>query len=339
MTNNVIEVNKELFKKKIRKGLKEKGFTYQEISAAVNSWEYAHASEKFSHGFDRYTWLLEMVNQGKVLPDSPLKISHNKNTTKIIGSKSLGYLAAVKAVYSTIKNAKKFGIGITTITDCYPTGCMGQYTEIIAINNLIGIAVSHSPKIVTAYGVVDKIFGTTGHSLGFPAKEIPYIYDSSIGAVSNGEVMYLHKTKGCLPQNTVFTDDGIIAKNTSDVITQAGIFQGIINIAGDRFAHRISGFAGALELLARVGVLGYYDKTKLQAYSIFIAIDPKLFGDIDEYKGLVDELEREIVSARKWKNADKVYFAGQRSYMKRKINMQKNAVSISKETYKLLFKE
>ncbi len=339
MKNAVREVDKELLKKKIRKNLKEKGFTNQEITAALNSWDYAQASEKYSHGFDRYSWLLEMVHQEKILSNSPLKISNNKYTTKIIGSKSLGYLAAELAVKYTVINAKKYGISIASLFDCYPTGCMGQYTEKLARNNLIGIAVSHSPKIVTAFGAIDKIFGTTGHSFGFPANDIPYIYDSSIGAVTNGEIMYLHKTKGQLPQNTVFTDKGVMAKNTSDVITQTGIFQGIINIAGDRFAHRISGFAGALELLSRLAVLGFSNNLKLQAYSIFIAIDPRLFGDIDEYKDLVDELEKEIINASKRKNDNNVYFAGQRSYIKRKINMQKNTVTISKETYKLLFNE
>ena len=336
--NGYKQIYKKLLKRQISQGLQAIGFTQEEITATIDSWEYAHGSEKFSHGFDRYPWLIEMVRQNKVIPDTPLQIKHNRFTTHILGSKSLGYLAAEKGVISSIKYAKKFGIGISTLADCYPTGCMGQYTEQITKADFVGIGISHSPKIVRAYGTRDKIFGTTGHSFGFPSKDIPYIYDSSVGALSNGEIMYLHKTGSPLPPNTTLTEKGIFAKKTKEVISQSGIFQGIINIAGDRYAHRLSGFAGSLELLLRLAIVNYPHKINMHGYSIFIALDPELFGKRDDYKDLVTQLEKEITMAKKEDDLQRIYFAGQKSYEKRLKNMQKDTVTISQETYKLLFK-
>lgn len=331
------KVFKHKLKKKITNVLQSKGFNSHEIEAANNSWEFASLSEKYSHGYDRISWLLEMVKQEKVRPNSPISFTKKGIISHIYGEKSLGYMAALDAVRSVTNTAKDQGIGITTIVDCYPTGCMSEYTEALAKENLIGIAISHSPLRVAAYGTADAIFGTTGHSLGFPSDTIPYIYDSSVGAMTNGEIMRHYTTKTPFPKDTVFTQEGKVAKNPSDVIDKNGIFNGIIAIAGGRDAHKISGLAGSLELLTQLALISRKIDVNSSAYSLFIALNPSFFGDIDIYKIFVTKLEKQILNARKQNSVEAVYFAGQKSHNLRNKNAQLKTVLISDKTYKLLF--
>lgn len=317
--------------------LTKAGFNSSEIVAANNSWEYAALSEKYSHGYDRISWLLEMVKQGEVKPNSPTSTTKKGVISHIYGNKSLGYSATEGAVQAVIDTAKDHGIGIATVVDCYPTGCMGQHTEIITKENLIGIAISHSPLRVTAYGTADSVFGTSGHSIGFPSDTIPYIYDSSLGALTNGEVMRHYANKKPFPKKTIFTKEGKETEDPMDVIDKNGLFNGIISIAGGRDAHKISGLAGSLELLTQLALISRKIDLDASAYSLFIALNPSFFGDSDVYKSLVTKLELSIINARKQDGVNAVYFAGQRSFNTRKKNAQSNLIVISDKTYQLLF--
>lgn len=326
---------KTQLKKRIIFKLTNIGFNTAEINACIRSWEYASLSEKYSHGFDRILWLKEMVRQSIIIPNTLLTISSSGIITHIEGKKSLGYLAAEKAVHNVIAAAKQFGVGIATISDCYPTGCMGQYTEKITQSDQIGIAISHSVPRVAAFGTIDKIFGTMGHSFGFPSKKIPYIYDASIGAITNGAIMDHYLTDTLFPKNSVLTQKGVMTINPLDVVDEKGIFNGIIAMAGDRHANKISGLAGSLELLTNLAIINGNINT--DAYSFFMAINPSFFGKKLKYKDIVLQLEDKIINARKLKDISKIYYAGQRSYLLRKKNSNKKTVQVSNNTYKLLF--
>lgn len=324
-------------KEKVSKILASAGFTPEEIISANNAWEYAAFSEKYNHGYDRILWLLEMVKQGKVIPNSPTSTTKKGVISHIVGKRSLGYSAAETAVQLVIGTAKDQGVGITTLVDCFPTGCMGLYTEAITQKNLIGIAISHSPLRVSAFGTTDKVFGTMGHSIGFPSSSIPYIYDASVGALTNGQVMQHHTAKTPFPKDTIFTKDGKATEKPSDVFDENGIFDGIIAIAGGKDAHKISGLAGSLELLTRLALTSRDIDLDVSGYALFIALDPSFFGDTEAYKSLVDQLEEKITTARKKDGVENVYFAGQKSYNIRNKNAKTNKVLISDKTYQLLF--
>ena len=330
-------VSNSEIKEKTTNLLTKAGFNASEIEAANNTWEYAALSEKYDHGYDCISWLLEMVKQGAVIPNSPTTTEKKGVIAHIYGKKSLGYSAALAATQSVIDSAKDQGIGITTVVDCFPTSCMGQYTESITKQDLIGIAISHSPLRVTAYGTADKVFGTTGHSIGFPSDTIPYIYDSSVGAMTNGDVILHYANKKPFPKNTIFTKEGKETVDPMDVFDTNGLFNGIISIAGGKDAHKISGLAGSLELLTQLALISREIDSNASAYSLFIALNPSFFGDKEVYKSLVTKLEERIVNARKQNGVEAVYFAGQRSYNVRNKNAKTNTILISDKTYQLLF--
>jgi len=333
---NVPSINKKLLYSKISKQLKSAHFNEDEVGAIIRSWEYAHLSEKYSHGFDRLPWLLEMVRVQKVVPNTQITIKNNGLVTTIAGSKGLGYLAAEKAVQEVIKLGKTNGIGFATIYNCYPTGCIGQYTEYITQATLIGFVITHSSPRVAPHGSTEAIFSTEGHSFGFPSNDIPYIYDSSVGAITNGQIMLLNKLGKSLPPKSVLSTNGAFTENLNDVIDEKGIFNGVIASAGGEHAHKISGLTGSLELLAQLALV---DKTKTGSYSFFMSVNPSLFGNPVKYQSLVSELQSQIHNSKSESKDQRVYFAGQQSYMKRQQNKEKDFVSISEETFKLLFPE
>lgn len=329
-------INKQQLFSTIFQKLSTIGFNQNEVNAIIRSWEYAQLSEKYSHGFDRLPWLLEMVQAGKVVPNKPLSVKNNGLVTSIEANKGLGYLAAEKATETVIALGKDKGVGFVTVYNCYPTGCMGQYTEAIAQDGLIGFAITHSPPRVAPHGGSEAVFSTSGHSFSFPSQDAPYIYDSSVGATTNGQIMILHKLGKKLPTGSVLSKNGQFTENTSDVINEKGLFDGVIASAGGIHAHKMSGLAGSLELLASLGLVG---KPKVGSYSFFMAINPELFGTKEEYKSLVSELQEHIVSSKPITAGQKVYFAGQQSYMKRHQNRKKDQVLLSNETFTVLFPE
>src|SRR5690606_13836203 len=98
------------------------------------------------------------------------------------------------------------------------------------------------------------------------------------------------------------------------------LFDGVIAVAGGIHAHKFSGLAGSLELLAKLALVG---KSGVGSYSFFMSISPQLFGSVTDYQSLVTELQEQILDAKPTKKTKKVYFAGQQSYLKRQQNKEK----------------
>jgi LDH2 family malate/lactate/ureidoglycolate dehydrogenase len=332
---NNFDIKKDALTKAIRGILSGKGLCEKEINACLKSWEYAENSEKFSHGYERVGWLVETINKKKIVPNSPPKVvKKNIFCYQLFGNKSLGYRSAYEAVDLAIKSAKENGIGISTMSDCYPTGCIGEYTEEMVKNDLIGIAISSSPARVAAYGTAERIFPTLGHSFGFPGIKLPYIYDSSVGALTHGDIQLAKKSGRNLPPKTVMTNGGEYTINPNELFDEGGIFNGIISIAGGMNSHKFSGLAGSLELLARLALVNEGTEPTPEGYSFFMALGPEMFGGVDRLKLQVDRLQRQIKNARKLTETNETYFAGEQSYISRQNS--KSTVLITEKTFNLL---
>ena len=129
----------------------------------------------------------------------------------------------------------------------------------------------------------------------------------------------LNKLKKKIPKEHVLTQNGTFTKNPSDVVDERGLFIGVITSAGGKHAHKFSGLTGALELLAGLALLNNRQE-KANSYSIFMAINPALFGNIDHYRSLITQLQVTINNSKPLKGFRKVYFAGQQSHLKRQKN-------------------
>lgn len=318
--------------------LLEIGFNKNEIDSTIKSWTYAEDSEKFSHGFIRLPWLARLVQTGSIIPDSNYKLESKGFSEKIFGNKSLGYRAADVAVDKCINNAQEHGFAISTIANCYPTGCLGEYVERMTKHELIAVAISSSPPRVSAYNSASRIFSTLGHSFGFPSNNIPYIYDSSVGSITHGQVELARQNTEQLPPNTVMDKSGKFTTEPKDVFNQQGIFDGVIAIAGGMEARKMSGFAGSLELLARLSLANEKMDTLPMGYSSFIAININFITDLAIYKQQVDDLIMTIKSSKRIIENESVSFAGEKSYLQRLRNSKKQNILINSEVYQMINK-
>jgi len=119
--NLPVKLDKDNFITAVRACLAHAGFNVNEAEASISSWLFAQDSEKFSHGFIRLPWLLQLVEKGDVIANSKYSVESHGLTTVIRGEKSLGYYAAQIAVQSCINKARETGFSLATIDDCYPT--------------------------------------------------------------------------------------------------------------------------------------------------------------------------------------------------------------------------
>lgn len=334
------KANKIIKKKDLLRMTKKKllllGFSKQEVLATIRSWMFASDSGKLSHGFDRLEWLIDNVSSGKIIPSGEVNLNKRGFVFNIKGNKTLGYSVAESATKLIIKSAKKNGIGIATFSDCYPTGCMGQYTEEIVKNGLVGFVISSSPPKVSIHGGVSSVLGTMGHSFGFPSEDIPYIYDSSIGAITNGELQKIMKDEMSLPNKTVFNKNGEYAKDGKELVDNLGKFNGVISIAGDRYSHRFSGLGVSLELFCKLALISENSTSTKTGYSFFMALNPSSFGDENYFRELVYEMQQKVKDSTRLRKDDEIFFAGEKSYKLRQKNVKSDSMLISERIYNLL---
>lgn len=332
--NETITIDKSSFLKSCSAILYDFKFNKYEVESCIKSWQYAHDSEKYSHGFDRLQWLTSEIKLGTIIPNSTIEKVDNTLICKYNGNKSLGYSAADMIIKNLRKNVLKNGLAIATLSDCYPTGCLGQYTEYLAENGLISIVISSSPARVSPYNGNKKVFSTLGHSFGFPAK-IPYIYDSSVSSITHGAILNYHKLKIPLPSETILNEAGQFVVDANDVFDSNNIFKGVIAIAGQKNAHRWSGLAGSLELLCKLALTP--GNTSSRGYSFFLGIDPNMFMEKEDYFKMVQDLEEQIKFSTT-QIGKIVNFAGENSYFKRNKNKNNKEITIGKEIYNFIEK-
>ncbi len=316
-------------RRRVTAALSGLGFAPAEIASTLTSWLYAEYSGKTGHGLERLPWLTQLVTSAKVVPAQPLTTTVNGFHTDVSGERALGYSAADAAVSQAVRLGREKGLAVVTMAGCYPTGCMGQYTEAMVDHGLIGIAISHSPARVAPYGGASAVFSTTGHSFGFPsAGPVPFIYDSSVGAVTNGQVMAAYKANAPVPAGVLSKHSAGQAERFDEVFGTNGAFDGIIGLAGGDQAHKVSGWAGSLELLMRLALLPGAGRTRQENYSIFVAIDPAWFGDAAAYRALVSGLQASINGARPAPGAGAPQFPGERSFQSRARACREPVISV-----------
>jgi len=311
-----------------RELLEKAGFNQAEIESCVRSWQFGSFTEKYSHGFDRLPWLIEQVRRKKVNPDGAYPIKTTGNLVRLAGDWSLGYHAVDLLIESMIVEAPKWPIMMGVITNAYPTGCIGQYAMRLADEGYVSIFVSSSPARVAPHGGEKAVFPTLGHAIGLPGKTEHYIYDSSVGRTTNGELQLA--ATGATASFEWFDNRTVIDEETYSGLSDGSVKpDGLtIKVAGGDDGHKFSGLAGALSLLVAgltEDIPGSYGNSTL------ILINPSLFAGEDNVRSWTQRLQAEIESS-----GSDVRFAGQSMQAKLKANMDATTVSVSESTKKLL---
>ena len=275
-----------------------------------------------SHGFAAFVKFgAKVANRKKGKP----MIEKNKSAYTIINGKgNLGQVVCKDALDKTIKKAKKQGIALLGIYNMYSYLMPGTYARMAVKKDMIAIITNYGGnKRIAPFGSIDPFFGTNPLAIGIPASDYPLVLDMATSAIAMGKVRLAEKLNLLLPIGVAIDKYGKPTRDPKKAMNGA-----IYSFGG----YRGSGLALAIEILTRImfNLEGKVPKDAPRGY-LFIIIDPKIFGNVTNFKKRVASYCRLIKKSRKAKGVKEIFLPGEQSEKIKQLNLKRGYLEIDKK--------
>ena len=286
-----------------------------------------------SHGVNRFKPVyLDRIRDGIQNPVTNFEIIKETPTTAVVdGHHGMGQVIGHKAMTMAIEKAKEYGMGMVVVRNSCHYGIAGYYTSMAAKAGCIGMTGTNArPTVAPTFGV-EGMFGTNPLTLGVPTDEaFDFNFDAASSTYQNGKLEYYARIGKDAPKGALVNLEGEAYEGTSaDALKAMARGEAALCTLGgpgeEGCGYKGYGFALFVELLSAVLQDGSYgkaltgkDKDGNKAHyclgHFFIAIDTDHFLGEDVCRKKAGDILREVRSARKAPDAERIYTAGEKEY-------------------------
>lgn len=253
----------------------------------VQAQEAGHAS----HGVIRLIEYTESVDKKVIIPDVHPTIKSEFNASVVIDAQwGWGQIACKFAVEVATKKAQEFGVCAVSIANCNHIGRVGEYSELLAKQNLISMMWCNADPAVAAFGGKDRLFGTNPFAAGIPSNGDPVVIDFATAASAEGKLRVAKANGVLIPPGTVIDKNGVESNDPNDFYNGGAI----LPFGGHK------GYCLSLMIELLGGALSGNHPSMNSAYShgfgtVMVVIDPDKFFGTTQFK---DEISEAITATR-----------------------------------------
>jgi len=279
-----------------------------------------------THGVRQFRGLLRAVRAGRLNAQaSPEVVAQGPGWALIDGHHAFPMVTASQAMSLAIEKASVSGITYVGVKHSSHFGAAGYYANMAAWRDMIGVSVSNTDPIMTVPGSRARIFGTNPFAYAIPAGEEKTVFlDIAVSTVAATKVLAAQEVGKKVPNDWIVDKEGMPTTDPNAFIDGGAM----VPMAG----HKGYGLALFIEVLAAVltgaGItqevpswIEEQPKHVNQGHA-FIAIDVSKIMPLPEFKARMDRMIREIKSAPKAKNADRIYLPGEMEWERREIALK-----------------
>ena len=273
-----------------------------------------------SHGVLRIKQYITMIRQGMIRPASRPRIKKRFGATATaLGGYGFGQLAARFGAELAIDMGKEHGIAAVSVAETTHIGRLGEYTQMIAAQGLIGIGFTSGTMYrgwVAPYGGRERVFGTNPMSFAVPAEDDSVLLlDFATAAVAHGKVV-LAQAKGTpLPRGVLLDKHG--RPSTDAAILDDGAVLLAMGL------HKGSGLSMMMEIIPTL-LAGHRPISspdfRYGNPTLLIALSPRAFDAEADFRHHVAELKRRVKQVKPAAGFEEALLPGEpeaRAYAKR----------------------
>ncbi len=300
-----------------------KGVPADEAAVVADSLVDADLTNVQSHGVQRVSFYTNGIDKGGMNPVCELKpIREGASIAAYDAQSALGIVAAYKAMNIAIEKAKKYGIGMVTVSNSNHCSRVAYFIRMATEQNMLGIACSNAPKSMPPWGSREKYFGTNPFALGAPTHGDPVIVDMATSVVARGKIILAEKKGSPIPEGWAIDIDG----NPTTDATKAleGCVLPFGGAKGSGIALMVDVFAGILAGAAYGGHIRNpftHPELCMDCGHTLMAIDISQFQDVEEFKCKMDNFRDEIKGLKKASGVNEIYMPGEHSADNRRKNL------------------
>lgn len=320
-----IKVDSEKLKRIAYKSFLNSGLNEEDAEIAADVLNYSDKKGIETHGLNRLKAYINSIKNGKINKEAELKVIRDSGSTILFdGDYALGLVSSTKAMKECIKRAKEIGICLVSVKNGGHFGSAGYYSLMAANENMIGISMSNSDKIVVPYGGKKSILGNSPWSIAFPGgnkHKIPVVVDMACSEVSFGKIQLAKRDNKEIPNTWGVDEEG----NPTTDVDKIYKSQGLLPFGGAK------GYAITLviEMLVltltgsgvgdKIGI-SKRDNSKENLGQIMIVIDPDKMIGLEEFKEEVDEYLDYVKSVETLDGVSKIRIPGERAFERERKN-------------------
>ncbi|MDA9129259.1 Ldh family oxidoreductase [Candidatus Gracilibacteria bacterium] len=244
-----------------------------------------------------------------IVPQHEIKTERETPCSLLIdaGANSSIYTSQL-ATERVIEKAKFVGMAIVGVRNTFSSnGAQAYYLEQICKEGLIGFSCCRSPGAIAPFNSIDPLLGTNPMAFGFPTQDESIIFDMATSAITYYGLIVANDKGEKIDTNLAMDNTGEMTTNPKDAMDGA--------IYPFDQGYKSSNLAMMVELLS--GPLlnsSYCDyKTFEEEWgSTFIAIDPNILLDLDDFKAKASDMAKTIKNSQT-KDGDSVRLPGENS--------------------------
>ena len=334
-----VKLKTKILRKEIINIFKKFGLSNNHALISANALINAELVGAYGHGLSRLKMYCDRIKKKVINAKPKIKIKKiSQSISHIDANDSIGFVAADIAIKTSIKNAKKTGIGMVAVKNSGHYGLSGYYAEQAIRKNLITMIYTNAPPAVAPHGAIKSLFGTNPICFGAPTgSKIPFILDTSISMINRGKIRVAARNNKKIPEGVALDKFGKPTTNANKALE--GVQLPIAGFRGSGLAWMVDILSGVLTGGNHAGKVKdpFDDFTGPQNIGhLFITFKTNLF--VNNFKSRIKNNIKTIKKLPKIKGIKEIMYPGQNKYKRFKMNLRKkiNITEVIKKDLEIL---
>jgi len=291
-----------------------------------------------SHGVVRLPFYCRRLMDGGTRTNPEMKILVDRPAMLLIdGDNGLGQVIGIKTMKQVLERAKTSGICFAGVKNSCHFGMAGYYAMLALPEDMVGVAASNAPPVMTAWGGSKAAMGNNPLAIAVPtAKEYPLVLDISMSVVAGGKVRLAAVNKERIPLGWILDAQGRPTDNPGDFFPGGTLLPW--GHKGFGLAIMIEVLTGALTGAGILGEMGLWFKdtsTPINNGHFFMALDVKAFCDPGAFKSRVDRMIDELKRSPLSEGSKGIFMPGEIEFLKEKA-CREDGIPVPTEVLKSL---
>ncbi len=266
-----------------------------------------------SHGIMRVKVYVAQITAGRLKPQAAPILQKRFGAIAILdGQWGFGQVTAKVGAELAAEIAAEQGIGCVALSDTNHIGRLGEYAEMIAQREMVGIVMTSGTMVnpsVTPYGGAEPLFGTNPMAWALPlgAGQPPLLLDYATAAVANGKVKVALDKGEPFPPGLLLNAAGEPTIDPADfynggMLLPFGTYKGYgLNLMMEIIPTLLSGFAPIISADFKAG-----------NPTLILALNIPAFTEPDRFYQHTQELLARIKQTRPAAGFDEVLLPGEK---------------------------
>ena len=284
-----------------------------------------------SHGVARLKRYLDAIDDGVIIPQASVEIVKETPVSMVVdGHGGMGAVVAYKTMQKCIEKAKKNYVCFASVRNSNHYGIAGFYSLMALEENLIGFSTTNSAPLVVPTFAKDAVIGTNPISIGFPAKNSPFLLDMATSTVPRGKLEVYARDEKEIPLVWATDENGVPTMDASKVLENVLHRKGggLLPLGGSEErtgGHKGYGLSVMVDLLTgglsngAMATEVYGNKKHPSGVCHFFGvIHPDAFCGLDNIEDQVDSIVSLLKELSPTKHADQIFVAGEKEFLAEK---------------------